>query len=122
MQNLLPAIATVRNDEAVNQGGHLVKKNVLQKERSFAEQVTEKFGEASQPPESGSTLCEAAMREEVHQATRAEFAKSLRSVGINPDLYRLHLGTPLPSAQSDKATPFYSVIDLVTSNISPALS
>ena len=89
----------------------------------FADRMKNKTGEASQPPKSGSTIDKAAMLEEVRQIIRAEFARGLKGVGISPKPHRLHLETPIPSAQSDRATQSHSVINLVTSSTNtPSLS
>ena len=60
--------------------------------------------------------------EEVRQVIRAELAKGLQSLGINPDLRKLHLGFPTTDTTSDSATRSYSVIDQVTlSSIHPTM-
>ena len=78
-----------------------------------------KTGEATQPLESSSTASNAATMEEVRQALRAELTKGLRSLGINPDFHRLHLGSPATDATSDSTTQSYSVIDVATSSSIP---
>ena len=86
-------------------------------------EIDRKSGEASQPPESSNTTSDAIAVEQVRQAIRAEFAKGLKSLGINPGFHRVHLGSPTTNAESNSATRSHSVIDSVTSStISPMLS
>ena len=59
--------------------------------------------------------------EEVRQAIRAEFAKGLKTLGINPDFHRLSMGSAVTNAESNSATHSYSVIDLVTSSTSSSI-
>ena len=77
-----------------------------------------KAGDASQPPKSSSTTSNAAAVEEICQVIRAQFTKGLKSLGINPDFHRLHLGSAVTNAESDSGTRSYFVIDLVTSSTS----
>ena len=58
------------------------------------------------------------MVEEDRHAIRAEFVKGLKSLGINPDFHKFHLGSVVTNAESDIATRSYSVIDMVTSSTS----
>ena len=68
--------------------------------------------EASQPLESSATTSDTTAIEEIRQAIRAEFAKGLKSLGINLDLHKLDLGLPTTDATSDTVTHSHSVIDL----------
>ena len=63
------------------------KKNILQKVRSFAEQVAEKPGETSHPPVFGSATSDTSVVEEVRQVIRAKVTKNLKNLGIGPSLH-----------------------------------
>ena len=70
--------------------GDVLKKPLFNEGKKFMSDdhpMKRKTGEASQPPASSSTTSDTTAVQEVHQAIRAELAKGLRSLSINPDLH-----------------------------------
>ena len=57
--------------------------------------------------------------EEFRQAIRAEFVKSLKKLGIDPDI---HLGSPTTGVTFETSTHPYSLIDVVTPSATLSMS
>ena len=68
-----------------------LKGDIMEKNLCVTEQMTEKSGETSQPPESGSRTSDTSVVEEVRQAIRAELTNNLKNLGLGPSLYHSHI-------------------------------